>query len=236
MAWPRTSFDTSARSLSSGSPGRLDASATRRVAISWLLLNGTAVVSRQGICQLGYGDPSLPRAFRQALPRRIPRSTSPPPRARSSGSRPGTSTRRAAADRPPCPRCRRTACCGRRSGLRLRLTDRLAANRARVLERDGIPLLRHDAAALHEPVSQPQVAELARAPEQQILHDAAEAGEQHRRRRRRSRADSRRWRCCRRCCRSRPSKPRSSVVRARSIGNPVPVIAQAPSGLRFVLA
>src|SRR6185436_13105025 len=33
-----------------------------------------------------------------------------------------------------------------------------------------------------------------------------------------------------------PSKPKSSLVRARSMGNPVPVIAHAPSGFRFVLS
>ena len=64
-----------------------------------------------------------------------------------------------------------------------RLAERLAADRARVLERDGVALLRHDAARLHEAVGEPQVAELHRAPEQQVLDDAAKPGEQHRRRR-----------------------------------------------------
>ena len=63
-------------------------------------------------------------------------------------------------------------------GDRLRLADGLAANRARVLQRHRVALLRHDAAALHEAVAQPQVAELHRAPEQQVLDDAAEADEQ----------------------------------------------------------
>ena len=62
------------------------------------------------------------------------------------------------------------------------LAKRLAGDRARVLERDRVALLRHDAAALHEPVRQPQVAEFARAPEQQILDDAAKPGQQNRRR------------------------------------------------------
>ena len=117
-----------------------------------------------------------------------------------------------------------------------RLAERLAADRARVLQRDRVPLLRHDAAALHEPVRQPQVAELHRAPQQQILDDAAEADEQDgggahaleqvvdrrdaavgvARRRRRTRAARR--------------------VRSRSIGKPVPVIAHAPSGFWLVLA
>src|SRR5262245_39094332 len=43
---------------------------------------------------------------------------------------------------------------------RLRLTKRLAADGARVLDRDRIALLRHDAAALHEPVTESDVAEL----------------------------------------------------------------------------
>src|ERR1051326_6274476 len=48
-----------------------------------------------------------------------------------------------------------------------------------MLERNRIPLLRHDAAALHVPVRQPEVAELARTPEQQILDDASEAAKQY---------------------------------------------------------
>ena len=52
-----------------------------------------------------------------------------------------------------------------------------------MLERNRIPLLRHDAARLHEAVAEPHVAELERPPEQQILYEAAEAGQQHRRRR-----------------------------------------------------
>ena len=66
---------------------------------------------------------------------------------------------------------------------RARLPDRLAADRAGVLERDGVALLRHDAAALDELVGEPQVSELARAPEQQILNDPSEPGEQDRCRR-----------------------------------------------------
>ena len=67
---------------------------------------------------------------------------------------------------------------------RLRLAERLAADGARVLERDRVALLRHDAAALHEAVAEAHVAELRGAPEQQVLHEAAVADEQHRRRRR----------------------------------------------------
>jgi len=55
-----------------------------------------------------------------------------------------------------------------------RLTERLAADRARVLERNRVALLRHDAAALHEAFTQPQVPEFRRAPEQQVLDEAAE--------------------------------------------------------------
>ena len=60
----------------------------------------------------------------------------------------------------------------------------LLRDRARVLERHRVALLRHDAARLHEAVRQPQVAELRRAPEQQILDDAAEPDQQHAGRRR----------------------------------------------------
>ena len=67
-------------------------------------------------------------------------------------------------------------------GDRLCLANRLAANRARVFQRHRVALLRHDAAALHEALAQPQVAELHRAPQQKILDDAAEADEQHARR------------------------------------------------------
>ena len=116
----------------------------------------------------------------------------------------------------------------------IRLRERFRQQRARVLQRDRIALLRHDAADLHEIVRQPQVADLARAPQQHVLDEPADADERHRRPRRRLRGDSRPSRCCRTCSRSGPSKPSSSLVRSRSIGKPVPVIAQAPSGFRFV--
>ena len=60
-----------------------------------------------------------------------------------------------------------------------RLADGLARQRARVLQRDRVALLRHDAAALHETVRQPQVLELQRAPEQQVLDHAAEPHQHH---------------------------------------------------------
>jgi hypothetical protein len=60
-----------------------------------------------------------------------------------------------------------------------RLTERLAANGAGVLERNRVALLRHDAARLHEAVREPQVSEFRRAPQQQVLHDAPETCEQH---------------------------------------------------------
>ena len=66
---------------------------------------------------------------------------------------------------------------------RLRLSDGHAGDRARVLERDRIALLRHDAARLDEAVGKAQIADLRRAPQQQVLHDTSEAGEQHSRRR-----------------------------------------------------
>ena len=59
----------------------------------------------------------------------------------------------------------------------LRLPNRLAANGARVLERHGIALLRHDAARLHEPFAEAQIAELHRAPQQKVLQHAADADE-----------------------------------------------------------
>ena len=101
---------------------------------------------------------------------------------------------------------------------RLRLADGLAADGARVLERDRVALLRHDAAALHEAVAEPQVAELHRAPEQQVLNDAAEADEQDRGAPTRSRAGSRPSRCCRRCCRSGRRSRAARSCAARSIG------------------
>src|SRR5262249_35932304 len=64
---------------------------------------------------------------------------------------------------------------------RLRLTERLAADRAGMLDRYGIPLLRHDAAALHGPRAEPDIAEFRRAPEQQILNEPAVSGEEDRR-------------------------------------------------------
>src|SRR5262249_17936026 len=47
-----------------------------------------------------------------------------------------------------------------------------------------IPLLRHDAAALDEPLAEADVVELRRAPEQEILDEPTEADEQYCRRRR----------------------------------------------------
>ena len=67
---------------------------------------------------------------------------------------------------------------------RLRLAQRLAADGAGVFERHRIALLRHDAARLHEAVAEAHVVEFGGAPQQQILHEAAEAGQQHRRGRR----------------------------------------------------
>jgi hypothetical protein len=62
------------------------------------------------------------------------------------------------------------------------LTDRLAADRPGVLDRHGVELLRHDAARLHEAVSEPDVVHFRRAPQQQILHEASEARERDGRR------------------------------------------------------
>src|SRR5262250_3081960 len=50
-------------------------------------------------------------------------------------------------------------------------TARFAADGAGVLERHRIALLRHDAAALNVAFTEPQVVELRRAPEQQILNE-----------------------------------------------------------------
>ena len=63
---------------------------------------------------------------------------------------------------------------------RLRLSQRLAADGARVLERHRVPLLRHDAARLDESVAEAHVVELGGAPEQQVLHEASVPGEQNR--------------------------------------------------------
>ncbi len=62
---------------------------------------------------------------------------------------------------------------------RRRLSHRLAGDRASVLERDRVALLRHDAAALHEAVGQAQIADLRGAPQQQVLQNAAEPGQEH---------------------------------------------------------
>ena len=48
-----------------------------------------------------------------------------------------------------------------------------------MLERHGVALLRHDAAALHEAVAETEIPEFDGAPEQQILHDAPEPDQQH---------------------------------------------------------
>ena len=53
--------------------------------------------------------------------------------------------------------------------------ERLAGNRTGVLERNGVALLRHDAAPLHKTVGKLQVTELAGAPLEQVLDDTAKS-------------------------------------------------------------
>ena len=65
----------------------------------------------------------------------------------------------------------------------LGLTERFAPDGAGVLDGDRVALLGHDAARLHEAVTEPHVAELRRAPQQQILDEAAEPRQEHCRRR-----------------------------------------------------
>ncbi len=60
----------------------------------------------------------------------------------------------------------------------LRLHQSPARENADMLQRNRIPLLRHDAADLHIGITKPQVAEFHRAPQQQILRKPAQA--QHR--------------------------------------------------------
>ena len=48
-----------------------------------------------------------------------------------------------------------------------------------MLQRHRIPLLRHDAAALHETLADAEVVELRGRPLQEILNEAAEADQQH---------------------------------------------------------
>ena len=136
----------------------------------------------------------------RAARHRTPPSAAPRRQASRPAAHPGTSRRPAAAGRPRCHRCRRTACCGRLMHDRLRLAHRLAADGARVLERDRVALLRHDAAALHEPVAETDVVEFSGGPEQQVLHETAEPGDQRPSPPTRSRAGSPPSRCCRRCC------------------------------------
>ena len=193
------------------------------------------VLAHQRVGQLGQRRPAVAGARLEPRGVELAPCAAPPPPASPRASRRGTSRTPAAAGRPRCRRCRRTACCGPPCIDRLRLAERLAADGARVLERDRVALLRHDAAALHEAVAEPQVVELRRAPEQQVLHEAPDA-----RRAARSAADGALEQVvdggdaavgvAGRCRRSRADR----AVRCRSIGKPVPVMAQAPSGLRLV--
>ena len=66
------------------------------------------------------------------------------------------------------------------SRIAARLPERLAADRARMFERDRISLLRHDAAALHELIPEPEIAEFAGAPEQEILNDTTKSRQEDR--------------------------------------------------------
>ena len=89
-------------------------------------------------------------------------------------SRHGRRWRRAAAGRPRCRRCRRRACCGRRSTRPCACPSALlpmarACSSATGLRFCGMMLLH-----CTNPSREPQVAELRRAPQQQVLHEAAE--------------------------------------------------------------
>ena len=105
---------------------------------------------------------------------------------------------------------------------------------ARVLDGDRIALLRHDAA---RSARSRRRSAGSRIPPYTTAADPARSGRARSAARRlptRSRAGSRPSRCCRRCCRSVRRSRADRDVSCRSIGNPVPVIAHAPSGLRFV--
>ena len=103
-----------------------------------------------------------------------------------------------------------------------------------VLERDRVALLRHDAARLHEAVAEAQVAELGGAPQQQILHEPSEPDQQHRRRRRALEqvVDGRDAAVGVAGRRREPEQVGGELP--IDIGNPVPVMAQAPSGFWLV--
>ena len=125
-------------------------------------------------------------------------------------------------------------CIVHRGHDRLGLAKRLARDRARVLERDRVAFLRHDAAALHEPFTEAKIVELRSRPLQQVLDEAAQAHEQHASGRHTFEQVVDRGNAAVGVA-GRTSKPSKSAVRSRSIGNPVPVIAHAPRGHRFVV-
>ena len=62
---------------------------------------------------------------------------------------------------------------------RLRFAQRAAGQDARVFQRDGVALLRHDAGGLHEGVGKSQETEFASGPQQQVLHKFAEIDHGH---------------------------------------------------------
>ncbi len=66
------------------------------------------------------------------------------------------------------------------------LPERFAGENPGVFERDRIPLLRHDAARLHVAGREPQKTVLLGAPQQQVLHQAAQVHHRRRERARRS--------------------------------------------------
>ena len=61
----------------------------------------------------------------------------------------------------------------------LRLAERFTRQDARMLQRDGISFLRHDAAGLHVGVAQAQVAVFLGAPQKQILDQFSQIHHQH---------------------------------------------------------
>ena len=118
---------------------------------------------------------------------------------------------------------------------RLRLAERLAADRARVLERHRVALLRHDAARLHEAVAEaagsrtPTVHQSSRSCTTRPRPTSSTDG----RRDALEQVVDRRDAAVGVAGRAVEAEQLAREVRDRS-GKPVPVMAQAPSGLRLV--
>ncbi len=150
------------------------------------------VIARQRIGQFRHGDPAFGRARRMRADVEVRVGSSPPATSVTARAASRNTAARAAADRLRCRRCRRTACCARPTRSPRPRPSAFDASARACSSATGLRFCGMMLLHLHEAVGSRRKPNSRVRPQQQILHEAAEADEQHRRGRRRSRAGSRR--------------------------------------------